>query len=136
MPPRLHHTGYVVASIQEAAPRFQQALGLDWDGEIIHDPLQMSDVAFLPSRSATDSVIELVEPSGRRSPVREFAESGGGLHHVCYEVPDLDAAIRRAEEAGHTLVRFPLPAAAFGGRKIAWVRTDFGLLIEFLQSAL
>ena len=132
---RLHHTGYVVASIAESAPEFAESMSLTWDGQVIHDPMQMVNVTFLPFNDPHHATVELVEAAGARSPVRKFAESGGGLHHVCYEVPDLQQHIARSEAAGCTLVRVPLKAMAFNGRKIAWVKTRAGLLVEFLEAA-
>ena len=132
---RFHHVGYVVASIIEAAPQFQKSLALDWDGEIVHDPLQIVRVSFLPAILADRTTIELVEPAGPRSPVKKFLDCGGGLHHVCYEVSDLAAQIEASKAAGDTMVRPPMPAKAFGGRKIAWFLTPNKLLVEYLQAA-
>jgi methylmalonyl-CoA/ethylmalonyl-CoA epimerase len=130
---RLHHVGYVVPSISGSVAEYQAALSLGWDGEIVHDPLQMVRVTFLPSNSPETATVELVEPAGPRSPVRKFADAGGGIHHVCYEVDDLKTHLESAQHAGCILVRVPLAAAAFGGRKIAWVKTGTGQLVEFLQ---
>lgn len=131
--PRLHHVGFVVAAISSTAAALARVLSLDWDGRIIHDPLQLVKVTFLPSKMSDGGGIELVEAVGRRSPVRAFAERGGGLHHVCYEVDDLRAQIVNSQEAGGTLVRVPLPAVAFAGREIAWILTRERLLVEFLE---
>ena len=130
---RLHHIGYVTASIAASVEEYTKATGLAWDGIIIHDPLQMVSVAFLGSCDDGSAMIELVEPAGRRSPVNRFLEVGRGLHHVCIEVADLPAHIEASRAAGCTVVRIPLPAVAFGGRKIAWITTPSGQLIEFLQ---
>jgi methylmalonyl-CoA/ethylmalonyl-CoA epimerase len=130
---RLHHIGYVVASIAESAGPISRALSLRWDGVIIHDPLQFVNVTFLPANLSAETTVELVEPAGPRSPVREFAEAGGGWHHVCYEVDDLTAQISQSRAAGGSLVRVPLPAKAFGGRKIAWILTPQKLLVEYLE---
>jgi methylmalonyl-CoA/ethylmalonyl-CoA epimerase len=130
---RLHHTGYVVASIAEAAPLFQRLLGVGWDGNVIHDPMQMVRVTFLPQNLPDEATVELVEPAHKRSPVNQFLAAGGGLHHVCYEVPSLAAQLADSQAAGNTLVRIPMKAAAFGGRRIAWVRTPTGLLVEYLE---
>ena len=129
---RLHHAGYVVASIDASIEEYHNSSGLEWDGLIVHDPLQMVRVTFLGSEDA--SRIELVEPAGARSPVNAFLASGGGLHHVCYEVADLKAQIDLCKSRGCTLVRFPMPAAAFGGRKIAWMTTPQKQLFELLQA--
>jgi methylmalonyl-CoA/ethylmalonyl-CoA epimerase len=113
---RLHHAGYVTASIAGSVEEYTKSTGLVWDGRITHDPLQMVSVAFLGS--ADGATIELVEPAGRRSPVNRFLAAGGGLHHVCMEVTDLNAHIEASRADGCTLVRVPLAAVAFGGRKI------------------
>ena len=129
---RLHHVGYVTASIADSVEEYTKSTGLVWDGRIIHDPLQMVSVAFLSSADDSSSAIELVEPAGRRSPVNRFLASGGGLHHICMEVAELEAHIEASKAAGCTLVRVPMPAVAFGGRKIAWITTPTGQLIELL----
>jgi methylmalonyl-CoA/ethylmalonyl-CoA epimerase len=132
---RLHHVGYVLPSIRDGVEPLRRSLGTAWDGVIVHDPLQSVNVAFLPSRDGPGPVVELIEPAGRRSPVRKFAESGGGLHHLCYEVPDLPERIRASQAAGDVVVRVPLPARAFDNRRIVFVRTSGGLLLEFLEAA-
>lgn len=130
---RLHHVGYVTASIAASVDEYSKATGLVWDGRIIHDRLQMVSVAFLNSDHGNAASIELVEPAGPRSPVLKFLEAGGGLHHICIEVSDLTRYIEASSASGCTLVRVPLPAAAFDGRKIAWITTATGQLIELLQ---
>jgi methylmalonyl-CoA/ethylmalonyl-CoA epimerase len=131
--PRLHHVGYVVPSITGAIDGFRSAMGLEWDGRVIHDPLQMVQVTFLATAFPDQPLIELVEPHGRRSPVKDFAEKGGGIHHVCFEVADLRERIAEREAGGDLLVRVPMKAAAFDGRRIAWMRTSAGALVEYLE---
>ena len=109
-----------------------RSLATGWDRVIVHDPLQMVNVTFLPSAGA--GCVELIEPAGMRSPVLRFAEKGGGLHHVCFEVADLGARLAQSQADGDVLVRVPLRAAAFGGRRIGWVRTEAALLVEFLEA--
>jgi len=58
---------------------------------------------------------------------------GGGLHHICYEVDSLDSQVRASRAAGCLVVKNPLPAVAFGGRRIAWVYTPEKLLVEYLE---
>jgi methylmalonyl-CoA/ethylmalonyl-CoA epimerase len=130
---RLHHVGYVTASITGSLDEYRRATGLAWDGRIIHDPLQMVSVAFLGSGDEGSLKVELVEPAGHRSPVNHFLETGGGLHHICIEVADLNGQIAASKATGCALVRVPLPAVAFGGRKIAWITTPGQQLIELLQ---
>lgn len=130
---RLHHIGFVVSSIQESAESFVCSLGATWDGNIVFDPLQMVHVTFFRGLNPLDPLIELVEPRGSGSPVSRFLERGGGLHHLCYEVKDLDSHLTFCKSAGTIIIRPPVPAVAFGGRRIAWGMTRKKLLMEFLE---
>jgi len=131
--PSLHHIGFVVASIQESGQSFALAIGATWDGNIVLDPIQKVRVTFLRGRCNTDPLVELVEPGGPESPVSRFLERGGGLHHLCYEVKDLEAHLAFCKSVGTIIIRPPVPAVAFGGRRIAWVITKRKLLMEYLE---
>jgi methylmalonyl-CoA/ethylmalonyl-CoA epimerase len=133
---RLHHIGYVVRSIEKELRGVAAATLSNWNTKIFHDPLQKVRVTFLQPACPGDAQIELVEPAADDSPVRQFAEKGGGLHHLCYEVPDLDVHLDRIlgqRAGGALLVRPPQPAVAFDNRRIAWIYTREKLLLEFLD---
>jgi len=129
---RLHHAGFVVSSIPTGVEDFSKRLHATWDGKVTHDPRQRVKVCFL---QVGDGLIELVEPAGPDSPVGRFLEKGGGLHHLCYEVDDLDKQLDIMSARGTVITSPPLPAAAFGNRRIAWVMTGQRLLLEFLEAA-
>ncbi|HEY2646195.1 MAG TPA: VOC family protein [Candidatus Acidoferrales bacterium] len=131
--PRLHHVGYVVSDIEKSAAGFVDSVGACWDGIIVADPLQGARVSFLTLRPE-DAQIELVEPDASGAPTARFlTEKGGGLHHLCYEVKDLNVALEEMRAAGNLLAKPPKPAAAFGGRRIAWLLTPEKLLLELLE---
>ena len=130
----LHHVGFVVASIEESMPGFVRSMEATWDSRVFEDPIQKVRVAFLQPAAGAQALIELVEPAGADSPVSRFLEqSGGGLHHLCYEIPDLEGHLREMRSRGSRLVRPPQPAVAFGNRRIAWMLTPENLLLEFLE---
>jgi len=130
----LHHLGCVVRSISTVADAFATSISASWDGRIIHDPLQRVRVAFLKPVDPRNPVYELVEPAGDDSPVGRFLKkAGGGLHHVCYEIDKLESGLEEAERAGFAVVSTPTPAAAFGGRRIAWICCKNRLLLELLE---
>jgi methylmalonyl-CoA/ethylmalonyl-CoA epimerase len=130
---KLHHLGFVVSSIKGCSQTFAQALGAAWDGNIVFDPIQKVRVTFFEGRSRSDPLIELVEPAGPDSPVTRFLERGGGLHHLCYEVDDLEAHLQFCKSVGTAVIHQPVQAVAFGGRRIAWAITQNKLLLEFLE---
>lgn len=128
-----HHVGFVVASIDTSVRGIAKSVGAEWDGIITHDPLQSVRVAFLRPKEGRDPLLELVEPAGEKSPVMTFLKRGGGLHHLCYEVDKLVEQLERSRANGGLVVRPPVPAVAFGGRRIAWFYSKEKLLIEFLE---
>jgi methylmalonyl-CoA/ethylmalonyl-CoA epimerase len=132
-PASFHHVGYVVSSIADIGGDFARSLGAEWDGVIIHDPLQEARVTFLRCGGPETPAVELVEPAGDKSPLHKIVAKGGGLHHICYEVDSLDAQLAQSRAAGCLVVKNPLPAVAFGGRRIAWAYTRQKLLVEYLE---
>lgn len=134
--PQLHHVGLVVSSIHDSVNDLAESMGADWDGKIIDDPLQVVRVAFLRCSGATGPLLELVEPGGDDSPVLGFLRRGGGVHHLCYEVEGLESQIQLTRSRGGIVVKPPLPAVAFEGRRIAWVYTKHKVLLEFLERQL
>ncbi|MCU1295975.1 MAG: lactoylglutathione lyase-like lyase [Acidobacteriaceae bacterium] len=128
-----HHVGFVVASIEKSVEGFSESTESEWDGVVTHDPNQGVRVTFLRSKEAANPLIELVEPAGENSPVIPFLKRGGGLHHLCYEVDSLEKQLELIRSKGGLITRQPLPAVAFGGRRIAWVYTKNKVLIEYLE---
>jgi methylmalonyl-CoA/ethylmalonyl-CoA epimerase len=130
---RLHHIGFVVSEIQTVIEGFTRSLGAIWDAKIFHDPLQKVRVTFLQAAHPGDAQVELIEPAAADSPVLNFLNKGGGLHHLCYEVADLESHLGGLRKEGAIVVKPPLPAVAFENRRIAWVLTRQKLLLEFLE---
>jgi methylmalonyl-CoA/ethylmalonyl-CoA epimerase len=132
-PLNFHHVGYVVANIAATVEGFKRSLDAQWDGCVYEDPHQKVKVTFLTTRRG-DPQIELVEPAGEDSPVLRFLrEKGSGLHHVCYEVEDLERSMAEMRTRGAMIARRPKPAVAFQGRQIAWMLTAEKLLVELLE---
>jgi len=130
---RLHHIGFVVADIQREIEGIAESLGAAWDGNTILDPLQRARVAFLRTECRSDALLELIEPAGKDSPVIRLLQRGGGLHHLCYEVVDLQRHLDQMRAKGAVILQHPVPAVAFDNRRIAWVGTKERLLLEFLE---
>jgi len=106
-----------------------------WNGRIFTDPSQKVKVTFI-STGEKDALIELVEPNAVDAPVQKFLrETGGGLHHLCYEVEDTGAELGAMRARGGIIAMRPKPAVAFDGRHIAWVLTREKLLVELLEKA-
>lgn len=124
----------MVRTIEAEIDAFAKSLGAACDGRIFHDPVQKVKVAFLQTPHDHDPQLELVEPAAEDSPVHRFLQKGGGLHHLCYEVSNLEEHLKQMQSRHAIIVKHPQPAVAFTGRRIAWVMTAQKLLLEFLES--
>jgi len=131
--PSLHHVGYVVTSIAESLDRWQRAVLPVSISAAFEDAIQRARVIFLDLPPDGAVKLELVEPLGPDSPVASFDQKGGGLHHLCFEVDDIEQQIDKMKLLKGMLIRRPQTAVAFGGRRIAWMRSCDKLLVEYLE---
>ncbi len=124
------HIGIAVASIGEAR-KVYEALGLSV-ARTEEVATQKVRTAFLP---AGGSRVELLEATSPDSPVAKFIEKRGpGIHHVCFEVDDLRAALAELSRRGYRLID-PAPVPGAGGRLVAFLHpaAGHGVLIELSQ---
>ena len=129
---KIDHIGIAVVSIDDALAIYQ-ALGLS-EAHREEVPAQKVVTAFLP---VGESRIELLEPTAEDSPVARFlARRGPGLHHICFAVADIEAALADLSRRGYRLLN-ERPVAGAEGRKVAFLHPDSGegVLIELAQSA-
>lgn len=129
MNPSVAHVGIAVTSIAEALPFYRDVLGLAPGHPETADGATIVSLRFGPVD------VELLEPSDPTSPVAKFlAKRGPGIHHVCYRVPDLDAALKRCQAAGYRLID-EAPRRGAGGRRIAFLhpKSTNGILLELTE---
>ncbi|MEX2155930.1 MAG: methylmalonyl-CoA epimerase [Gemmatimonadales bacterium] len=127
--PRIAHVGIAVASINDSLPFYRDILGLSPGRP------ESADGATIVSLRFGDVDVELLEPERPDSPVAKFlAKRGPGIHHICYRVPDLDAALARCRAAGYRLVD-EAPRRGAGGRRIAFLhpKATNGILLELTE---
>lgn len=127
---RINHVAIVVPEIEGALSFWRDALGLDLH-HIEDVPSQKSQVAFLP---VGGSEVELVKPTTDDSGVAKFlAERGSGMHHLCFEVDDIDEMLSRLKARGVRLINET--AMQLEGRKVAFVhpKSANGVLVELYQ---
>jgi methylmalonyl-CoA/ethylmalonyl-CoA epimerase len=127
---KINHVAVVVGDIDQALNFWQDALGLHLH-HVEEVPSQKAVVAFLP---AGDSEVELVQPMTDDSGLAKFlAEKGGGMHHLCFEVDDIDAKLAELKAKGVRLINET--AQELPGRKMAFVhpKSTGGVLVELYQ---
>jgi methylmalonyl-CoA/ethylmalonyl-CoA epimerase len=123
------HIGIAVRGLDKGVSFYRDVLGLN---EV---PLADSDGARIAGFAAGDALVELLEPATDDSPIGRFvAKRGGGLHHVCFAVPDLDAALARCREFGVRLID-ETPRTGAEGKRIAFLHpsSTSGVLVELTE---
>ncbi len=129
---KINHIGIAVNSLDEAIPFYRQNLGMAFLGvEEVGE--QMVKVAFL---QVGESKIELLEPTSAESPVARFLEkSGPGIHHIAYEVEDIEFAISKLELDGVRMID-RTPRSGAHGARIAFIhpKSSGGVLTELCQA--
>ena len=130
---KINHVAIVVPEIEGALCFWRDALGLELD-HVEDVPSQRSQVAFLP---VDGSEVELVKPTTEDSGVAKFlAERGAGMHHLCFEVDDIEGMLANLKAKGIRLINeTPMQLE---GRKVAFVhpKSANGVLVELYQETI
>lgn len=132
---RLNHVGIAVPSIEDAKATYRDLYGVPADAitETRELPAQGVKFAFV---NVANSQIELIEPLGDDSPIRNFLEKNpkGGQHHVCFEVPDIYVARDEMVVRGAKVLNEPRIGAH--GTPIIFIhpKDSNGVLIELMET--
>ena len=128
----LNHVAIAVPDLKKAAEQYR-ALGA-----------KVSDPRDLPEHGVTvvfvtlpNTKIELLHPFGEASPIASFLEKNpaGGIHHLCFEVDDIQAASATAVETGIRILGDGKPKTGAHDKPVIFLHPkDFqGTLVEFEQ---
>ena len=99
---KLNHIAIATTKLDEAVKTYKNMLGVK-----ISSPIDQIDhgvkVVFI---ELPNTKIELLEPLGEKSPIENFLEKNkkGGIHHICFEVEDINSAILSLEKDGATVL--------------------------------
>ena len=127
---RLNHIAIAVPNIEKASSIWENALGANITS-IQSLPEHGVKVVFIESPNAK---VELLEPLTNKSPISKFLERNpnGGMHHICYEVSNLENAAKKLKSVGVKILGDGLPKIGAHGNPVIFLNPgDFsGTLIE------
>jgi methylmalonyl-CoA/ethylmalonyl-CoA epimerase len=127
--PRIAHVGIAVPDLDAALAFYRDVLG------VVPHPPEEADGATIVSLPFGESDVELLAPRAPDGPIARFlARRGPGIHHICYRVADLDAALAACRRAGYRLID-DAPRIGAGARRIAFVhpKATEGILLELTE---
>jgi methylmalonyl-CoA/ethylmalonyl-CoA epimerase len=128
---RIYHLGYAVEDIEAASRFYRENFGAEpGEPEVVEDQGIVATMFEVGQSS-----IELMQPTRPDSPIGKFlAKRGEGLHHVAFEVDDLQMALSELKGNGVELIDEE-PRVGAGGMRVAFVHPGdaFGVLTELVE---
>ncbi|MCS6800366.1 MAG: methylmalonyl-CoA epimerase [Chloroflexota bacterium] len=127
---KIHHIAIAVRKIEERMPFYTDQLGLRVR-EVKEVASEGVRIAFIP---CGETLIELVEPLSADHTVARFIEKRGeGLHHICFQTPDIQAEIAGLKGHGCTFVNDEPKLGADGLIAFLHPKSSGGVLVELVQ---
>ena len=131
---RLNHVAIAVPDMAAAVATYRDVLGAQVS-EAVPQPDHGVMTVFI---TLPNTKIELLEPLGQHSPIANFLERNpsGGIHHICYEVDDIAAAVRALLARGARILGDGQPKIGAHGKPVLFLHPkDFcGTLVELEQA--
>ena len=127
---RIDHIAIVVQDLDAVLRVYCDVLGLPLE-RVEEVPAEKVKVAFLPLPEGGGE-IELVQPTSDDTGIARFlAKRGEGMHHICFEVDDIEAAMTQMTAAGLQILEEE-PRTGSQGQKYVFIhpKSAHGVLIE------
>lgn len=127
----INHVAVVVEDMEESLAFWRDALGIELH-ELRDVPDEKSQVAFLPLAGAE---VELVMPTSDDSGIAKYlAKRGGGMHHLCLEVDDINVMMAQLKSKNIRLINEE-PRISADGKRYAFIHPEStgGVLVELYQ---
>jgi methylmalonyl-CoA/ethylmalonyl-CoA epimerase len=128
---RLHHIGIAVRNLKESVALYERLLGIKVHAIKKAPRQQVREAIFKVGEGAE---VDLLEPTGPDSVLARFLEKHGeGLHHICFEVDDVDAELKAMAAKGVEAIDKQGRQGMAGKIGFLHPRSAQGVLIELVQ---
>jgi methylmalonyl-CoA/ethylmalonyl-CoA epimerase len=131
---KLNHVAIAVPDLGAAATIYRDTLGAN-----VSEPVELPEHGVITVFvELPNTKIELLHPMGENSPIAKFLENNpsGGMHHVCYEVDDIEAAAAKMQQSGARVLGDGKPKIGAHNKPVLFLHPkDFcGTLVELEQA--
>jgi len=128
---RIDHIAIAVSDLDAAETTYRDVLDLNWQGREEVGGQKVITSIF----DVGESRVELITPTSDESPIAGFLKKKGqGLHHICFEVDDIEAEMKALHQKGAVLLN-ETPADGIEGSRVAFLhpKSGAGVLIELTE---
>ncbi len=128
---KFHHIGIAVKDLEEGIRFYQEVLGFSLSKrETLVD--REIEIAFFPFG---ETQLELIAPLDATSSFNKSLEKRGeGLHHICFEVENIEESAERLQEKGLILAEGIRPGSEGGKVCFFHPKSSYGVLIELKET--
>ena len=131
---KFNHVAIAVPSVEESAKKYQKILGAKISSPKILEDHGVTTI-FVELKNTK---LELIEPLGTNSPIKNFLKKypRGGIHHLCYEVDDIEFACEVLSKEGIEILGSGKPSIGAHGKPVVFIHPkEFnGTLIELEEA--
>jgi len=126
----IHHIGKVVENIEQEL-KLYAALGFETDASIYIDKEQKVKVGKVLTENKV--LIEFLEPLDKHSPIWNFSQRGGGLHHICVQVENIEEYLKYIKEKKIGFRLSEKTISVFDGRKVCFISNYNRDILEIIE---
>lgn len=129
---KIHHVAIVVKSLENDLNIYSSILGLNYEVKTLKE--YAVQIAFIDIKGV---LVELIQPTSENDPLGFYdflKNAGGGLHHIAYEVNDINSTIKKLKSYGISLIDEEPKTGADGKIVFAHKESMGGVLVEFVET--
>ncbi len=129
---KIDHICFAVKNISEGVAYWESVFGYRQMTEVVQNSLQKVKVAFLCKEDSL--LVKLIEPLEDNLSLVNFVNRGGGFHHLCFRVENMEEQLNELKGKGLIMLVPPQPGEAFNNHNIAFLLAKYGTNVELIDT--
>jgi len=129
---KIDHICFAVKNLGEGIAYWENVFGYRQMTEVVQNSLQKVKVVFLCKEESV--LVKLIEPVEENQSLINYVNRGGGFHHLCFKVGNMEVQLSELKGKGLITLVQPQPGEAFNNHNIAFLLAKYGLNIELIDT--
>lgn len=129
---KIDHICFAVKNLGEGIAYWKNVFGYRQMTEVVKNSLQKVNVVFMCKEESV--LVKLIEPVEDNQSLTNFVNRGGGFHHLCFRIDNMENQLSELKEKGLLMLVPPQPGEAFNNHYIAFMLARYGLNVELIDT--